>query len=87
MDDLGFIVKVALGNQRLEYRPPVSIKLDGMFKNWNAMPDLHNLVIPVCDAVESALGINDQQYKVETGLPQLGPPRLIIAIKGEYIAR
>lgn len=83
-DELAFIIKANMNAQDLEFKTPLKVRVDGQFKDKRSMPDLHNLLKVVCDAVEKGLGIDDRQYFTETGQPEVGPePKVIVAISGE----
>lgn len=84
MECLTFMVRALKNSQGVEFKPPVTVRIDGIFKDMRSMPDLHNFLIVTCDAIEEALGINDREYKTETGHPEVGDdPMLIITIGSE----
>lgn len=84
MDCLAFMVRALKNSANLDFKPPVTVRIDGVFKDRRSMPDCQNFVDIVSDSVEEALGINDQLFKVETGLPQVGEDvKLVITIRGE----
>jgi len=82
MDCLSFMVRSLVNGTGLEMKTPVKVRIDGIFKDKRSTPDIHNLLIVTCDSIQEALGINDQEYKTETGYPELGlDPMLIITIE------
>ena len=84
MEQFSFMLRSLVNSQGLSFPLPVKVKVDGVFENRRSTPDLHNLLIVVCDAVEDALGINDQYYNTETGQPEVGGgPRIIVTISSE----
>lgn len=88
MGCLTFIVRALTNSANLEFKLPVTVRIDGVFENRVKMPDLHNMIIVVADSIEEALGINDQQFKIETGIPQVGDDvKLVITIRGSNDVR
>jgi len=84
MGCLSFIVRALVNSADLKFSPPVTVRIDGVFKDKRSMPDLHNLLIVVCDAVEDALGINDQLYETETGQPEVGEDvKVVVTVSSE----
>lgn len=84
MEQFSFMLRALVNSQNLSFKLPVKVKVDGVFADRNRTPDLHNLLIVICDAVEDALGINDQFYKTETGQPEVGGhPRIIVTVSSE----
>ena len=72
MDSLSWIIRALVNSADLKFSPPVKVRIDGVFKDKRATPDLHNLIIPIADAIEDAIEIDDRLYETETGLPQVG---------------
>ena len=72
MEQFSFMLRAMVNSQGVSFALPLKVKVDGVFEDRRSMPDLHNLLIVICDAVEDALGINDQFYKTETGQPEVG---------------
>ena len=84
MECLAWIIRALVNGADLKFSPPVKVRIDGVFKDKRSMPDLHNWIIIVCDAVEDALGINDQLYETETGQPQVGDDvKIIVTVSSE----
>lgn len=84
MECLSWMITALRNSGGLKFTVPVKVKIDGVFKDKRSTPDLHNLTIPICDAVEDALGINDRLYNVETGQPQVGEDvKVIVTISSE----
>ena len=84
MECLTFMVRSLKNSQGVEFTVPLTVRIDGMFLDRNRMPDLHNFMIVTCDAIEEALGINDRDYKTETGYPEVGDEaKIIITIRSE----
>ena len=82
MGCLTFMVRSLKNSQGIEFRPPITVRIDGIFKDKRSMPDLHNMIIVVADSIEDALGINDREYLTETGHPEVGDEaKLIITIE------
>lgn len=83
MEQMAFMIRALKNSASLEFKPPVTVKIDGVFKDKRSMPDCQNFVEIISDSIEDALGINDQLFKIETGLPQVGDDvKLIIEITG-----
>ena len=83
MDELAFIIRAMVNSQGLKFDVPLKVKVDGQFINKRATPDLHNIGKIVMDSVEDAVGINDRDFVVTIGKPQIGEEaKLIITIGG-----
>lgn len=72
MECLTFMINALRNSGNLKFTIPIKVRIDGQFKDKRSMPDLHNLLIVVCDAIEDALKINDKLYITETGTPEVG---------------
>ena len=84
MEQFSFMLRAMVNSQDISFSLPLVVKVEGVFADRRSMPDLHNLLIVICDAIEDALGINDQFYKTETGQPQVGTrPRIIVTVSSE----
>jgi len=82
MADLTFIIRSLTNKNGIIFKPPVTVTIDGVFKDKRSMPDLHNFkCIP--DAIQEAIGINDRDFKVETGQPGIGEPEIKITVSNE----
>ena len=60
----------------------ITVRIDGFFKDKRA-PDLSNLAKVTMDAIEDCTLVNDKLYSLETGVPEIGEPKLIITVKAE----
>jgi len=64
---------------------PITVKVSGTFKDKRSCPDLHNLLVVICDSIEEVTGINDRGYRTETGdavIDKDKEPELTIEITG-----
>lgn len=81
MDGLGWMVK----EYHIEtWLLPITVKVSGVFKDKRSVPDLHNLLKVICDAIEAVTGINDRGYRTETGdavIDKTKEPELTIEIE------
>ena len=83
MEVLGWRIKAS---HIEEWRLPLKVRCDGIFKNRAAQPDLSNLSKVILDAIEETTGVNDRDMRWEDGDVSYGPPMLWITIseaKGE----
>jgi Holliday junction resolvase RusA-like endonuclease len=67
MEQLAWMVRVYQNSTGIVFKIPLRIKIDGEFRT-KKVPDVHNLIKPIADAIENALGINDKYYSVECGV-------------------
>ncbi len=66
-----------------DWKQPITVRCDGVFKDLRSTPDLSNCLKIICDEVEEITGINDRYYKTETGTPVINKrrePMLFITI-------
>ena len=66
-----------------EWRLPISVKCDGVFKDQRSAPDLNNL-IKILDVIEEVSGVNDKNMRWEDGsrlIDKHEKPSLTITIK------
>ena len=83
MDELAFIIRAMVNSQGLKFDVPLKVQVDGIFKDKRATPDISNCVKVIADSVEDGVGINDRDFVVTTGEPQIGEEaKLIITIGG-----
>ena len=85
MEQLAWMVKVLMNSARLTFKLPVKIMLAGEFKDNRSCPDLHNMILVICDAVANGLGMDDRYFEVEVGVSKVVKgcePKLIITISG-----
>jgi len=81
-DDLTFIIGATVGDRK--FTPPVSVRVDGVFKDKRSTPDMDNLLKVINDAVKRGIGIDDKYFTNETGEPFIGgEPELTITISGK----
>jgi len=84
-ETLGWLIKAALAQYTMppieDWNQPITVRVDGVFKDKRSAPDLHNLLKIICDVVEEVSGINDRTFLTETGGVTYGEPRLTITIK------
>jgi len=81
MEQLAWIVRTQMRVADVEFKPPVVVRIDGMFENKRSTPDVHNLRKVVDDAVSEGLGIDDRHFVTACGQPQVGKlSRIIITI-------
>ena len=80
MEQLAFIIKMTCNCAEVRFKPPVKVRIDGVFRDRRSTPDLHNLTKPILDSIEEAIGINDKDFITETGVTQIGDPHLVITI-------
>jgi len=73
MDALAWMAAAQSKSAGIIWRPPLKLTVGGTFKDGRACPDVHNFVIVVADSIQQGLGINDQQYIIETELPVIDP--------------
>ena len=66
-----------------EWRLPISVKCDGVFKDERSAPDLSNLSKTILDAIEDTCGVNDKNYRWYDGYRVINnkeKPYLLITI-------
>jgi Holliday junction resolvase RusA-like endonuclease len=81
MDALGWQIKP---HHIEDWKQPITVVLEGVFKDKRSCPDLHNLLKVICDEIEEVTGLNDRDYLTKTGEPLIRrdeEPTLIITIK------
>lgn len=66
-----------------EWKLPLNIKCDGVFRNERSAPDLSNLSKVICDSIQELTGINDSNFRWHDGSRILGKgdPHLLITLK------
>jgi len=64
MDELGWLIK---GHHIEEWRLPLKVTCDGVFKDKRSQPDIQNLMKVICDSIEAVTTINDKYFETETG--------------------
>ena len=79
-EELGWLIKT----QHIEdWKLPLHVNIDCVFRNKRDACDPHNLLKVVCDAIEEVTGVNDKYYTTSTGEPLFDAeqePHLIISI-------
>ena len=55
----------------LNRTPQVKVFISGTFKDKRSCPDIHNLVKIILDSIAPALGMNDRDIEVNTGIPKI----------------
>lgn len=79
MEALGWLVK---GSHIEEWKLPLTVRCDGVFKDKRSQPDLSNLSKICLDSLEEVSGVNDRDMRWEDGDVTYGnEPRLVITIK------
>ena len=81
MEALGWMVKP---HHLEEWRLPLSVRCDGVFRDKRSCPDLSNLAKICLDAIEDTCGVNDQNYRWQDGdilIRKDEKPTLLITIK------
>ena len=65
-----------------DWRLPLQVKCDGVFKNLRSAPDLNNLV-KITDVIQEISGINDKDMRWVDGTRKIKAeePHLLITIK------
>jgi len=84
MDALAWMASAQTKSAGIVWRPPLKLTVGGIFKDGRSMPDVHNFVVVVADAIQQGLGINDQQYIIETELPVIDPsqePQITVVVR------
>ena len=69
-----------------DWQLPIKVTVNGVFKDLRSCPDPHNLVKVIADSIEEVTGLNDRDFKTETGEPLIDPtvePYLLIKIEVE----
>ena len=80
MAELAFIIRVTANCAEVRFKPPVKVRIDGVFKNNRSRPDIDNLFKCVNDAVSDGIGLNDKDFINESGVSQIGDPCLTITV-------
>jgi len=81
MDALGWMIKQ---HHIEDWRLPLDVNCDGVFRDLNNCPDLSNLSKCTLDAIEEVIGINDRNMRWHDGTPTIDkarPPELTITIQ------
>lgn len=65
-----------------DWKLPLTVRCDGVFKDKRSTPDLSNLSKVILDAIEEATGINDRNMRWQDGDISFGEPKIIITITG-----
>ena len=60
MEELGWLIK---GHHIEEWKIPLKVTCDGVFKDKRSQPDLSNLSKVILDAIEETTGINDRDMR------------------------
>lgn len=85
MDQLAWMVKIMKDSAKMEFELPVKVALDAEFST-RRVPDTHNLIKSICDAIEMGLGINDKHFTIDCSAAKVVPkhrdftPKLVITI-------
>ena len=69
-----------------DWKLPLIVRCDGVFKDKRSTPDLHNCMKIICDCIEEVSGTNDKYFRTETGdaiIDKTKEPVLIITIRGD----
>lgn len=83
-EQLAWTIHGLITSQNMEFKPPIKVKIDGEFSGGGRMPDIQNFVDIIADSIEDGLGINDNQFRIETGLAKRSlDAKLIIDIRSE----
>ena len=83
MADLSWILSSLIKSADREFKPPITLRIECEVKGTGRLPDTHNFIIPIADACEDALGINDKDFKVITSPAKRGiDSRIIITVEG-----
>ena len=78
MEQLGWLIKA----QHIEdWKLPLHITCDGVFRDKRSQPDLSNLSKVILDAIEEVTNINDREMRWHDGEVNYGEPMLMITIK------
>ena len=78
MEALGWQIKSA---HIEDWKRPISVTCDGLFKDKNNQPDLSNLSKVILDAIEEVTGVNDRDMRWHDGTVSYGDtPTLTITI-------
>lgn len=83
MNDLAWMVMSWSRSCGIELKPPLNVRIGGIFKDERSCPDVHNFVPVIADALQEGMEINDRHFRVECTIPEIDPlktPRLIIAV-------
>ena len=76
---LGWLIK---SSHIEEWKLPLTVRCDGVFKDKRSQPDLSNLSKVVLDAIEETTGVNDRDMRWQDGDVSYGDEaRLIITIQ------
>lgn len=82
MEELGWRLK----RYHIEdWKLPLTVKCNGIFKDKRSCPDIHNCLKIICDSIQSVTNLNDRDFITQTGEPIIDKaqePRLIITITG-----
>ena len=79
MEELGWKLKAY---HIEDWKLPLTVICDGIFKYKRSQPDLSNLSKIILDAIEEVTGINDRDMRWQDGdVSYNDEPRLIITIK------
>ena len=68
MSDLGWLIKTA---HIEDWKQPITVHLEGHFRDARSCPDLHNLLKCVCDGIQELTGLNDRGFQTATGEPEI----------------
>ena len=83
MAELALSIKMTCNYAEVRFKPPVKVRIGGIFRDRRSTPDLHNLAKPILDSIEQAIEINDKDFLLETGEPMVDKaqdPHLTITI-------
>ncbi len=75
---LGWLIK---SHHIEEWKLPLKVTCDGVFKDKRSQPDLSNCSKVILDAIEETTGINDRDMRWHDGTVEYGEPELIITIE------
>lgn len=78
MDELGWLIKA----EHIEdWKLPLTVKCDGIFRNQRSQPDLSNLSKVILDAIQETTGVNDKNMRwVDGNVTYDKDPYLMITI-------
>ena len=77
---LGWVIK---SHHIEDWKLPLKVTCDGVFKDKRSQPDLSNLSKVILDAIEETTGVNDKNYRWRDGsvtIDKTEEPRLVITI-------
>ena len=80
MEALGWQIKT---HHIEDWKLPITVRCDGVFKDKRSCPDLSNLAKICLDAIEGACGVNDRYYRWQDGtitINKTQEPHLILTI-------